>query len=87
MSKFVTKKLPGSPLKKEILSENIPSTPIRKKKIQKIIGISIIVLGIFFGITYIVRGIGDIQVGTVDNGTIFKPIIIESSGSTVPMKK
>jgi hypothetical protein len=87
MSKFVTKKLPQSPIKKEISSEKNSSPLPKKRKIQKILGISIIVLGLLFGITSIIRAIGNIQVGTVDNGTVFQAIIVNSSGTSIPEKK
>lgn len=65
MSKFTTKKLPSSTIKKIQSVDTVENiTPDSKKKVRKIIAICLVILGAIFGVNYAVQSIGSIQVGT-----------------------
>lgn len=88
MSQFKTKKIHNTPVKKSpeiVPAEEIVINP--KRKIRKTIAIVLFIFTLVFGINYIVQGVGNIRIGTVDNGVAFTPVIATSSWVQIVEKK
>ncbi len=82
MSQFTTKKIHHSSAKKSPATE----TPIwehlpSKKKVRKIIGITLIILSLITGIGYAVQSIGNIRIGTVWTDVNWVPPVFQSTGT------
>ena len=88
MSQFKTKKLNHTPVKKIQDTAAPIITPINpKKKIRKIIAITLVILALVFGINYAVQGIGNIRIGTAGDDSAWVPPIFEATGANTPIKK
>jgi hypothetical protein len=88
MSQFKTKKLNHTPVKKiQDTTATITMSTNPKKKIRKIIAITLVILALVFGINYAVQGIGNIRIGTAGDDSTWIPPVFEATGITTPVRK